>query len=104
MGRTLLIIGMAIGIGSAGPATAAGLPSCASRADVVDGLSKAYEELPRGLGLTGSGGVVEVLTSPSGDTWSIIVTWPDGRSCLVAAGESWQTLNTASEPAADQPL
>ncbi|MCP5372749.1 MAG: hypothetical protein H6907_13545 [Hyphomicrobiales bacterium] len=85
---------------AAGPAAGgADLPACGQRSQVVDGLSRVYEELPLGLGVTGSGGVVEVLASPTGGTWSIIVTWPDGRSCLVAAGNGWQSLDGA-DPAA----
>jgi len=90
MGRILVIVGICLCIASV---VAAENPSCAQRDDVVGDLSRTYEEMPRGLGVTGSGGVIEVLTSPSGDTWSIIVTWPNGRSCLVAAGESWQNLD-----------
>ena len=38
------------------------------------------------------GGVVEILTSPDGNTWTIIVTTPQGMSCLVAAGEGWRAV------------
>ena len=35
---------------------------------------------------------MEVLTSPDGGTWTIIVTTPQGFACLVAAGEGWHPL------------
>jgi len=44
------------------------------------------------LGVTNNGGLVEVLSTNEGTTWSIIVTAPDGKSCLVAAGEGWRAL------------
>ena len=39
------------------------------------------------LGLASNGGLLEVLTSGNGGTWTIILTMPNGVSCLVAAGK-----------------
>ena len=39
-----------------------------------------------------NGKLVEVLTNASGETWSIIITSPQGVSCLVATGEGWRKL------------
>ena len=44
------------------------------------------------VGVTNKGALVEVLTSADGGTWTIIVTTPQGMSCLVAAGEGWRFL------------
>ncbi len=65
---------------------------CGNRTDVLGKLSNGYSENASAMGLASNGGVVEVLTSPKGDTWTIIITMPNGVSCLVAAGESWETL------------
>jgi hypothetical protein len=54
--------------------------------------------MPNGIGLTDAGNLLEVLSADDGSTWSIIVTTPDGMSCLVATGEAWKELR---EPAAD---
>jgi hypothetical protein len=43
------------------------------------------------MGLVSNGAVLEVLTSDKG-SWTIIVTRPDGTSCVVAAGEAWENL------------
>jgi hypothetical protein len=61
-------------------------------------MARSYGELPRGVGVTDAGNLLEVLSAGDGATWSIIVTTPDGMSCLVAAGEAWKALR---EPAAD---
>ena len=42
--------------------------------------------------MTNTGGLVEVLTDGKGGTWTIIVTTPQGMSCLVAAGEGWRSM------------
>jgi hypothetical protein len=38
--------------------------------------------------------VVELFASSSG-SWTMVVTTPNGTSCLVAAGENWDTVRTA---------
>ena len=39
-----------------------------------------------------NGGLISVLTSHKGNTFTIIVTSPEGETCMVAAGEDWQAL------------
>jgi len=70
--------------------TAAAQPQCDQRDSVIELLSQKYKEAPIALGVTHNGGLVEVLTTGNGNTWSIIVTTPQGMSCLVAAGEGWR--------------
>lgn len=62
---------------------------CADRARLVGALASQHAEKQTALGLDHEGRVVEIFTSPYG-TWSILVTSPDGTSCLVSAGESWR--------------
>jgi hypothetical protein len=66
-----------------------GLP-CASRTDVVRILRETFGERPVGHGLANSGAVAELFSGPNG-TWTIVATSPNGISCMVGAGESWQT-------------
>lgn len=74
-------------------------PLCGKRADFLKHLSKNHQEAPTAMGLTGTGKIVEVLTSEDGG-WTIIITDVDGDSCLVAAGENWEVIErVATEPA-----
>ena len=43
------------------------------------------------MGLTESGAVLEVLASTVG-SWTILITRPDGVSCVVTSGEAWDTV------------
>lgn len=74
------------------PAQAQMMPpmACGARTDVMTGLQGNFSETPVAIGLSNTGGVVEVLTSPDGGTWTIIVTDPRGITCLMAAGEAWE--------------
>lgn len=74
---------------------------CDQRAKVIGHLAQKYQEAPVAIGVTTSGGIVEVLTSGDGSTWTIILSNPNGTSCLVAAGEGWRALpfdKTAYDP------
>lgn len=69
---------------------AAAQTACSPRGDVIGHLAKKYGEAPVAVGITDKGGLVEVLTTGDGTTWTIIVSMPNGTSCMVAAGEGWR--------------
>ncbi len=74
-----------------GPIDAAAQTACSPRTEVVGHLAKKYGEAPVAIGVTNKGGLVEVLTTGDGNTWTIIVSMPNGTACMVAAGEGWRT-------------
>ncbi len=82
-----------IGLMIAFPALGAGPAACNKRDVVLKHLASKYSEQPVALGIANNGGVIEVLTNGNGSTWTIIVTLPDGMSCLLAAGENWESLS-----------
>lgn len=81
------------------PATAQAAPACAPHAEALALLAKQYQERRIAVGVTTAGGLVEVLASADGATWTILVTMPDGQSCIVSAGEGWTAI-TPEEPEA----
>lgn len=89
--RKIMLLGAALATLST---TAMAAPQqCNNRDAVLKLLSNKYKEAPVAFGVTNNGGLVEVLKStPSAkdDTWTIIITTPQGVSCLVAAGEGWK--------------
>ncbi len=75
--------------------------NCNERDRVLEFLAKKYKESPIAAGVTNAGGLVELLTDGKGGTWTIIVTTPQGMSCLVAAGAGWRKVKRiATEPEA----
>jgi hypothetical protein len=64
---------------------------CGKRDDVVRMLREQFGETPIAHGLSDSGAVAEVFTSSSG-TWTIVATAPNGLTCMVGAGQSWQPV------------
>jgi hypothetical protein len=71
------------------PALAQQQPACGDRNDLLTQLKEKYKETPTGFGMTGQGSVVELMTSESG-SWTLILSFPSGRSCLIATGEGWE--------------
>ena len=53
--------------------------NCGQRTTVLDYLSAKYSEKPIAMGVAANGGLIEVLTSLEGSTFTIIVTMPEGQ-------------------------
>ena len=72
------------------PITTAPRPSlCGLRDKVVQALGVKYQEKVQSVGITRRGNLIEVMVSPQGKTWTILVTDPTGITCLVVAGAEW---------------
>ena len=96
MFRSALVLSASILLGTASVATAQ-QPLCTERSEVVNQLSNQYSEAPVAMGIANNGGVVEILSSQSGTSWTIILTMPNGVTCMIAAGENWESLPTMSK-------
>ncbi len=77
------------------PRPVAALGPCEARDTLVAALAERYRELPVALGVTNAGSLVEVLQNAAGETWTIIVTSPQGISCLVFSGDGWRDQKQA---------
>ena len=76
----------------AGPASAQSAPAiCTARDGLLSQLERKYGEVPVAIGVA-EGALIELLTAKDGITWTIILTSPQGRSCLIASGEGWRPL------------
>ncbi|MFQ5783810.1 MAG: hypothetical protein ACE5H8_03180 [Alphaproteobacteria bacterium] len=73
------------------PAMAQEAAPCVKRSDFLKHLSTNYDEAPVAMGVTASGRVLEITASDNG-SWTIIVTMPNGISCGIASGESWENV------------
>ena len=69
-------------------------PVCSKRDDGVAQLSEKYKEASVGIGLASNGGLIELLATNDGTTWTLIVALANGPTCLVAIGHDWQFRQT----------
>lgn len=65
-------------------------PACARRDQVIQKLEEKFGETLRSVGLHQTEGVVEVYSSEETGTWTILMTRPDGMSCLISSGQMWE--------------
>jgi len=72
--------------------------NCAPREAVVDRLATTYGESRQSIGLGEQGVMIETFASANTGTWTITVTTPNGQTCLVASGQSWEQLAEALPP------
>ncbi len=72
--------------------------NCAPRDFVLDRLAERYGETRQSIGLGQQGTVIEVFASDATGTWTIIATMPSGLSCMVASGQSFETVAEVLPP------
>lgn len=78
----------------AGPAGAV-TPACGPHDQMLALLKGSYGEVPA-LSATTAGEspfgeqIIEWTVSPQGETWSMIVVFPDGKACFLLAGTAWK--------------
>lgn len=65
---------------------------CGQRPRVLNELASKYHERPTAYGIANNGAAVELLKTEDGKTWSIIVTYPNGKSCALATGSDWEPV------------
>lgn len=88
----ILTLSVAIALVSSTAMAQGQRPQCNERDNVLNLLGKKYGETVSAIGVANTGGLIEVLHDPKDGSWTIIMTTPQGMSCLVAAGEGWRNL------------
>ena len=87
-----LLISTALAVLLALPVSAQNARNCAPRGAVVDRLAQGYGETRQSMGLGANNAVIEVFASDETGTWTIMVTTPNGLTCLVASGRFFERL------------
>lgn len=65
---------------------------CGDREQVVSELSQVFDESALAVGQVDGNAVVEIFASSTG-SWTILATGTDGMSCIVSAGEGFESTN-----------
>ena len=100
MSKILSALALLIPLLAMAPTVAAApRPVCNDRTKFVHALASTHSESPVAMGLAASGSIVEILVSQTG-SWTILVTSPNGTSCVVAVGDYWEALKPLPGPAA----
>lgn len=92
---TIFCIVAGPGLGQAG----LGEVVCDDSARLEEQLRARHGTLKQGRGMRGPDAILEVWVSPSTGDWTLVQTYANGTSCIVAIGEQWENLAPASDPA-----
>jgi len=65
-------------------------PACGPHDAIVQSLAEQYRENPQSVGMVDSNTLVEIFVSDQG-SWTILATDTAGKSCVLSAGEGWET-------------
>ncbi len=68
---------------------------CGKSDKVIAFLGKKYKEQIKGMGLVGTKGYMQLFVAETG-TWTVLLTTPEGVSCIVAAGDSFETISVVA--------
>lgn len=67
-------------------------PACVKRTELLSHLSNKFQEAPVAMGVADNGALLEVYSTVDGATWTVALTMPNGVTCLVATGQSWENV------------
>jgi hypothetical protein len=62
----------------------------------IHGMNGAQKQ---GQGVRSSAALIEVWIAPDTGDWTLVQTYPNGTSCIMAAGEHWQSFEPSEDPA-----
>ncbi len=87
--RTVMA-GLILGFAAlAPPKVAHAQAACNTRDTVVDRLGDKYQETIAARGLQSSQQMLEIFASPETGSFTILLSRPDGTTCVVASGTHW---------------
>lgn len=81
------------------PAAAMAQQQCGQRTAITEQLTAKYGEYLAAGGLQSAQSIVEIWFSEEKGTWTILMTRPNGTSCLLASGTDWRNMPKPAEVA-----
>ncbi|MCI0430529.1 MAG: hypothetical protein L0210_08330 [Rhodospirillales bacterium] len=100
--KIAVVLALAAGVALGGKPVNSQPLGCGYRQTLVDWLRESYQEERAAFGLSVGGELVEVFVAPTG-TWTILVSYPGGPTCILRAGDSWEGIQGLTGTAHDGP-
>ena len=94
-------LGFFLGLMVATSSADAQTPQCAAHDDVMNGLAVNFAETRQSIGMASDQTLMELYANTDAGSWTLIVTLPNGMSCLVASGTDYETVKEALPPAGE---
>ncbi|MEX3316463.1 hypothetical protein [Sulfitobacter sp. PS-8MA] len=87
MYKRILTAALLFGMACTGPPVWA--QSCAPRTALVTRLEAAYGETLSARGLQSGQSLIEIFASPKSGSFTVLMSRPDGISCILSTGTHW---------------
>ena len=71
--------------------------NCANRSEMVEKLNARFGESRQSIGLTPGGQALEIFAHAETGTWTILLTLPNGTSCMMASGHAYQAIKAPAD-------
>lgn len=71
---------------------------CDDSARIAQQLTHRFGATKQGRGMRGPDAVLEVWIAPSSGDWTLVQSYANGTSCIVAMGEDWEVLGGSADP------
>lgn len=72
---------------------------CDDRARLEKRLTQVIGAERQGRGMRGPDALIEIWIERNSGDWTLVQSYPNGTSCIVAIGENWETLTPKADPA-----
>jgi hypothetical protein len=72
---------------------------CDDRTRLETRLTNVFGASKQGQGMRGPDAVLEVWIEPRSGDWTLVQSYANGQSCIVAMGEHWEMLAPDTDPA-----
>ncbi len=71
---------------------------CDDKSRLEKQLFGASGAVKQGRGMRGPDALLEVWIEPASGDWTLVQSYPNGTSCLVAMGEHWESISQDKAP------
>ncbi len=72
-------------------------PVCMPHDDFRVELHRNFSESPVAIAIANNGALIELYAKRDRSSWTLMMTRPDGTSCVLVAGEEWNDLRKREE-------
>lgn len=79
------------------PLAALAQQNCGKTAEIKTALENQYKEKVVVIGTTNQNQLLTIFSSKNGDTWTLVMTFTNGKSCLMSAGENLRIIDISIE-------
>lgn len=74
-------------------------PQCGERSEIIALISGKHKEQQAAIGLSKEGRLLEIWSNKRSRSFTVLITWPSMRSCIVTAGQEFEMREITSHVA-----